>query len=70
MTTERTQGSGIKKRTSNLEEQVCKLQGKTIRKGHSSWKNATAVSSGQLARQSRKADLTYDPLEGIHVHQQ
>jgi len=41
-----------------------KLQGKTNTKGDSSGKTAAPVSSGQLPRQSRRTDLTSDPLEG------
>ena len=52
------------KPTSTLEARVCELQGKTITKGDSSWKNATPVSNRQLPRQSRRADITSDPLEG------
>jgi len=52
------------KPTSALEVQVHELQGKAITKGDSVRKNATPVSSGQFPTQSRKLDLTSDPLEG------
>jgi len=53
------------KSTLTLEAQGYGLQGKTITKGDSSRKIAAAVSSGQSPRQSRRADLPSDPLEGI-----
>jgi len=43
---------------------VCELQGKTITKGDSVRKNATAVSSNQLSRPGRQFDPGSDPLEG------
>ncbi|XP_074909170.1 ubiquitin carboxyl-terminal hydrolase 4 isoform X3 [Buteo buteo] len=52
------------KPTSTLEARVSELQGKTITKGDSSWKNAAPVASGQFPRQSRRTDLISDPLEG------
>ena len=48
------------KPTSTLHE----LQAKITTEGDSSRKNATPVSSGQFPRQSRRADLISDPLEG------
>jgi len=52
------------KPTSILKARVHEVQSKTIRKGDSSRKNAASVSSRQFPRQSRRADLTSDPLEG------
>ncbi|XP_049683074.1 ubiquitin carboxyl-terminal hydrolase 4 isoform X4 [Accipiter gentilis] len=52
------------KPTSTLEARVSELQGKTITKGDSSWKNAAPVASRQFPRQSGRADLISDPLEG------
>jgi len=51
------------KPTSTPMARVHELQGKTITKGDSSRKNAAPVSTGQFPRQSRKPDLTSDPLE-------
>jgi len=52
------------KPTSNLEAGVHESQGKTMTNGGSSRKIAAPVSSGQFPRQSRKADLISDPVEG------
>ena len=52
------------KSTSTLQAEVHELQGKTTMKGDSSRKTAAPVSSGQFPRQSRRADLISDPLEG------
>ncbi len=52
------------KPTSALEARVRELRGKTITKGGSSRQFAAPVSSGQFPRQRRRADLTYDPMEG------
>jgi len=52
------------KPTSSLETQVRELKGKTVTKGDSSRKNATAVSSSQLSRQGRQLHHDSDPLEG------
>ncbi|KAM6364484.1 uncharacterized protein J5M81_015745 [Pluvialis apricaria] len=50
--------------TSSLRARVCELQGRTITKGDPSRKSAAPVSSRQIPRQSRRPDLTSDPLEG------
>lgn len=50
------------KSTLNLEAQVCELQGKTITNKVSFRKVAASVSSGQVPRQSRRDDLTSDPM--------
>ena len=52
------------KPTSTLEAQVRELQGKAVTKGRSSGKIASLVSSGQVSRQSRRADLTSDLNKG------
>jgi len=46
---------------------MCKLQGKAITKEGFSRKTAAPVSSGQFPRQSRRADLPSDPMEGTYV---
>ncbi len=52
------------KPTSALEARVRELRGKTFANRGSPWKTAAPVSSGQFPRRNRRADLTYDPMEG------
>lgn len=53
------------KSTLTLEAQLCDFQGKRIMKGIlPTGKVALPVSSGPFPRQSRRADLTSDPMEG------
>ena len=52
------------KPTSVLDARVHELKGKSTTEGDSSRKNVAPVSSRQFSRQSRRADLTSDPLEG------
>ena len=52
------------KSTLTLEAQVCELQEKIITKGGSFRGIAAPVSSGQVPRQSRRADLTSDYNKG------
>ena len=47
------------KHTLVLNARVCELRGKTTTKGDSTRKNA-----GPVSKQSRRADLISDPLEG------
>ncbi|PKU27971.1 ubiquitin carboxyl-terminal hydrolase 4 [Limosa lapponica baueri] len=50
--------------TSILQARVQEFQGRTTTKGDPSRKGAAPVSSAQFPRQSRRPELTSDPLEG------
>lgn len=52
------------KPTCSLGAWICELKGRTTTTGNSLMINAASVSSGQVLRQNRKADVTSEPLEG------